>query len=47
MVVGALQAGIDYRVGERDGRPTIEFSWVGDDDGLSDLGARMGAAPAG
>ena len=33
MIVGALQAGIDYRIGERDGRPAIEFSWVGDDDG--------------
>ena len=33
MVVGALQAGIDYRAGERDGRPTVEFSWAGDHDG--------------
>jgi len=32
MVVGALQAGIDYRVGTRDGQPAIEFSWIGDDD---------------
>jgi hypothetical protein len=33
LVVGALQADIDYRTGERDGRPSVEFSWVGDDDG--------------
>ena len=33
LVVGALQADIDYRSGERDGRPSVKFSWVGDDDG--------------
>jgi hypothetical protein len=33
VVVGALQAGIDYRDGTRDGRPSIEFAWSGDDDG--------------
>ena len=32
MVVGALQAGLDFRVGKRDGQPTVEFSWIGDDD---------------
>ena len=32
-VVGALQADLDYRVGERDGHAIIEFSWEGDDDG--------------
>lgn len=33
LVVGALQAGLDYRVGTRDGRPIVEFTWLGDDDG--------------
>ena len=28
----AIGAGIDYRVSERDGRPFVEFSWVGYDD---------------
>jgi hypothetical protein len=29
----AITATIDYRVGTRDGRPIVEFSWEGDDDG--------------
>jgi hypothetical protein len=33
MVVGALQAGVDYRIGQRDGISILEFSWIGDDDG--------------
>jgi hypothetical protein len=33
LVVGALQADVDYRIGRRDGRPIVEFSWLGDDDG--------------
>ena len=33
MVVGALQADIDYRASEREHIATAEFSWLGDDDG--------------
>jgi hypothetical protein len=33
LMVGALQADVDYRVAERDGRSMVEFSWIGDDDG--------------
>jgi len=33
LVVGALQADIDYRADKHDGRPSVEFSWVGDDAG--------------
>jgi hypothetical protein len=32
LVVGAPQADIDHRADERDGRPSVEFSWLGDDD---------------
>jgi hypothetical protein len=28
----AIGAGIDYRVGERDGMPFVEFSWAGYDE---------------
>lgn len=28
----AIGAGIDYRVGVRDGHPSVEFSWFGEDD---------------
>jgi hypothetical protein len=27
----AVQADLDYRLTERDGLPTVEFSWEGDD----------------
>jgi hypothetical protein len=33
MIVGALQADVDWRIGERDGHAVVEFSWLGDDDG--------------
>lgn len=33
LVVGALQADLDCRPGTRDGVLTLEFSWLGDDDG--------------
>ncbi len=33
LMVGALQADVDYRIAECDGRATVEFSWIGDDDG--------------
>ena len=29
---GAVRGWIDYRVGERDGRPAVEFSWEGFND---------------
>ncbi len=29
----ALEAGLDYRVGQRDGQPAIEFSFDGSDEG--------------
>lgn len=29
----ALQAALDCRYSERDGRPLVEFTWEGDDDG--------------
>ncbi len=29
----AIQAGLDYRVGKRDGGPTVEFSFEGSDEG--------------
>ena len=29
----ALRADVDYRGAERDGRPRVEFSWSGFDDG--------------
>jgi hypothetical protein len=29
----AIEADIDYRVGERGGKPAVEFSWEGSDDG--------------
>ncbi len=29
---GHVQGQIDYRMGERDGRPTVEFSWNGCDE---------------
>jgi hypothetical protein len=28
-----IEADVDYRVGRREGRPFIEFSWEGTDDG--------------
>jgi hypothetical protein len=28
----AIQADIDYRVGTRDGKPAVEFSWQGSDE---------------
>jgi hypothetical protein len=33
LMVGALQADVDYRIAERDGLSMVEFSWIGDDDG--------------
>jgi hypothetical protein len=33
LMVGALQADVDYRIVERDGISMVEFSWIGDDDG--------------
>ena len=38
MVVGALQAELDYQLGKRDGKPTVEFTWEGDDDGSPTCG---------
>lgn len=38
MVIGALQADLDYRLGKRDGKPTVEFTWEGDDDGSPTCG---------
>jgi hypothetical protein len=29
----AIEADIDYRVGKRDGKAAVEFSWQGSDDG--------------
>jgi hypothetical protein len=29
---GYVQGNIDYRLGERDGKPTIEFTWDGNDE---------------
>jgi hypothetical protein len=29
----AIEADIDYRVGERGGKPAVEFTWQGSDDG--------------
>ena len=29
---GYVHGDIDYRLGERDGKPTVEFSWVGNDE---------------
>ena len=29
----AVEAGLDYRIGQRDGRPAIEFSFDGSDEG--------------
>jgi hypothetical protein len=29
---GYVQGQIDYRLGERDGKPTVEFSWDGHDE---------------
>jgi hypothetical protein len=29
----AIEADIDYRVGTREGKPAVEFSWQGSDDG--------------
>lgn len=34
----AVAGGIDYRVVERDGRPAVEFSWEGVDEGDSCCG---------
>ncbi|HTE56870.1 MAG TPA: hypothetical protein VK698_38725 [Kofleriaceae bacterium] len=33
LMVGALQADVDYRIADRDGLSMVEFSWIGDDDG--------------
>ncbi len=29
---GYVQGEIDYRIGERDGKPAVEFSWNGQDE---------------
>ena len=29
----AIEADVDYRVGRREGKPCVEFSWEGTDDG--------------
>ena len=29
----AIEGDIDYRLGQRDGKPAVEFSWQGSDDG--------------
>ncbi len=29
---GYVQGGIDYRIGDRDGKPAVEFSWDGQDE---------------
>ena len=29
----AIEGDIDYRLGRRDGKPAVEFSWQGSDDG--------------
>lgn len=34
----AVQAGLDCRDCERDGRPAVEFSWQGDDEGAEASG---------
>jgi hypothetical protein len=34
----AIQADVDYRVTTRDGLPSVEFTWHGDDDGQETCG---------
>lgn len=35
---GYVQGRIDYRLGERDGKPVVEFSWEGHDESEAILG---------
>ena len=38
---GRVEGEIDYRLGERDGKPTVEFSWEGHDEFEATPGARL------